>query len=72
MTEKEYKERMKIRWKGYGTYSITIRYRRKTYSCTSHNSLAYDACDDKGAFFYTSKQAYKSFWDECKRKNNLN
>lgn len=71
MTEKEYKERMEIKWKGYGTYGITIHYRRKTYSCTSHNSLAYDACDSERTPFYTSKQAYQSFWDECKRKNNL-
>jgi hypothetical protein len=73
MTEKELKERVNVRWAGYGTYKVTINYRGKEYTCTSHNAPAYDMLDDhdtRGAY-YTSKGAYQSFWDECKRKNNL-
>lgn len=72
MTEKELKERISVRWIGYGTYRVTIKYRNKEYTCTSHNSLAYDDMDEhENNSYYTSKQAYKAFWDECKRKNEL-
>lgn len=73
MTERELKERIQVKWKGYGTYKITILYRNKPYSCTSHNSLAYDAIgsEPENCSYYTSKQAYKAFWNECCRNNNL-
>ena len=72
MTEKELKSRMEVRWIGYGSYKITIYYRKKWYSCTSHNSLAYDDMDEhENNSYYTSKQAYQTLWDECKRANGL-
>ena len=63
MSKDELRSRITIRWKGYGTYKVTIEYRGKLYSCTSHNSLAYDRIDEKGAL--------QAFWDECKRANDL-
>lgn len=72
MTEKELKSRMEVRWRGYGTYGISILYRGKWYSCISHNSLAYDMLDEyESVGYYTSKQAYQALWDECCRTNNL-
>lgn len=57
---------------GYGTYRVTIYFRKKFYSCVSNNSLAYDDMGEhENNSYYTSKQAYQAFWDECKRKNNL-
>ena len=73
MTEQELKDRIKVEWKGYGSYRITIKFRNKFYSCISHNSLAYDDMDsyDNHSSYYTSKQAYQALYDECKRANNL-
>lgn len=79
MNTEKLRRRISIRWKGYGTYRITIEYRGKTYSCTSHNSLAYDrirgyadsVSDRTVRDFYTFKGALKALWDECKRANGL-
>ena len=74
MTLKQLRERITVRWSGYGSYEVTIEYYGKTYKCTSHNSLAYDFMnwepgDQRG--HYTPKQAYEAFWNECKRANYL-
>lgn len=72
MNEKELKARVAVLWKGYGTYQVTIKYRRQLYTCVSHNSLAYDDLDrHENNSYYTSKQAYRALYDECKQKNNL-
>lgn len=78
MNTEELKRRITIQWKGYGNYKITIEYRGKCYSCTSHNSLAYDRMnsynfylDKVSAYGYTYKQAWRAFYDECKRANKL-
>jgi len=58
----------------YGHYKVTIQYRGKQYSCISTDSMAYDRYmdeDAKGRGIYTQLDALKSFWNECKRKNNL-
>lgn len=70
MKKEELQRKIRIEWKGYSSYKITIEYRGKYYSCISNNSLAYDSLNsDNGE--YTEKQALCSFWNECKRKNNL-
>jgi hypothetical protein len=79
MSKDELKSRISIQWKGYGTYKVTIEYRGKFYSCTSHNSLAYDRIkgyaddisDRSVRDFYTYKGALQALWDECKRINDL-
>lgn len=58
----------------YGHYKVTIQYRGKQYSCISTDSMAYDRymykpLEKRGV--YTQRDALKSFWNECKRKNNL-
>jgi hypothetical protein len=58
----------------YGHYKVTIQYRGKQYSCISTDSMAYDRYmdeDAKGRGIYSQLDALKSFWNECKRKNNL-
>lgn len=72
MTEKELKQRIEVRHHSSGSYKVTIYYRGKWYSCVSNNSLAYDDMDRFGDnAYYTSKQAYMAFWNECKHANNL-
>lgn len=79
MNTEELRRRITIRWKGYGSYKVTIEYRGKFYSCTSHNSLAYDriggyadnVSDRAVRDFYTYKGALQALYDECKRANNL-
>jgi hypothetical protein len=57
----------------YGHYRVTIHYRGKEYSCISTDSMAYDRYldDEAKRGHYTQKDALISFWNECKRKNNL-
>jgi hypothetical protein len=58
----------------YGHYKVTIQYRGKQYTCISTDSMAYDRYmdeDARGRGIYTQLDALKSFWNECKRKNNL-
>ena len=79
MTTQELRSRITVRWKGYGTYKVTIEYRGKFYSCTSHNSLAYDRItgyayevpDRAVKDSYTYKGALQALFDECKRANDL-
>lgn len=77
MTTEELRRRITIQWKGCGNYKITIEYKSKFYSCTSHNSLAYDRIknsdisDKAEACGYTYKQACLSFYNECKQNNDL-
>ena len=78
MTKQELLNKVSISWKGYGTFNVTIEFRGKSYSCTSHNTLAYDRIrsDDsmseyRSEFGYTYKQALEALYDECKRANNL-
>lgn len=79
MKTQELKNRIKINKIGYGTYRVVIEYRGKIYSCTSHNSLAYDRITgyadeipdraEKG--FYTYKGALLALYNECKQANDL-
>lgn len=78
MTLQELREKVKVkRASGYCSYTVTITYRGKEYSCQSNNSLAWDRLDDDNyrdnevSGFYTNKGAWQAFYDECKRKNNL-
>ena len=62
------------RTSSYGHYKVTIQFRGKEYSCISSDSMAYDRyLDDDEATrgHYTQRDALTSFWNECKRKNNL-
>lgn len=57
---------------GYGSYKVTIEFRGKKYTCISNDSQAYDRhLDEESKGGCTQKDALKSFWNECKRKNNL-
>ena len=79
MTTQELIDRINIQLKWYGTYNVEIEYRGETYSCTSHNSLAYDRISGyiyevpdraiRGS--YTYKGALQALYDECKRANDL-
>lgn len=77
MTTQELIGRVTIQWKGCGSYRVTIEYRGKFYSCTSHNSLAYDRIKDYESperavrYSYTYKGALQTLYDECKRVNDL-
>lgn len=78
MTLKELKERVRVqRNGGHGQYKVTIQFKGKEYTCGSNNSLAWDRLDDDNYRdnqingFYTNKGAYKAFYEECKRANNL-
>ena len=79
MTTKELRERITIQWKGHGSYKVSITYKGKVYSCTSHNSMAYDRIrgyadevPDRAVHdFYTYKGALQALYDECKRANEL-
>lgn len=78
MTTQELLKKVSISWKYYGTFKVTIEFRGNSYSCTSHNTLAFyrirsdnsmsKYCTELG---YTYKQAWQAFYDECKRANNL-
>lgn len=78
MTLKQLEERVRVKIaNGYCSYEVTINYRGKEYKCHSNNSLAWDrqSCDDVHPqitlFSYTLKGALNSFYEECKRKNNI-
>ena len=79
MTTQELRDRITVKLKWYGTYEVKIKYRDKSYLCTSHNSLAYDRItgyaddvpDRAVKDFYTYKGALKTLYDECKRVNDL-
>lgn len=79
MTTKELKEKVRVEWRGYGSYKVTIEYRGKFYSCTSNNSSAYDRIrgdeddvpDRALRHFYTKKGALQALYDECKRWHDL-
>lgn len=62
----------------HGQYKVTIEYRGKEYKCYTNNSLAYDTvrCWSRNGYhepmgYTTTRQAYQSLWDECKRANGL-
>lgn len=74
MTLKQLKSRVKVtETKNNGQYDVEITYYGKTYHCQSNDSWAYDRaiCPEKSDGYYTQKQAYQAFYDECKRKNHL-
>lgn len=71
-------ERIRLQNLGSGNYLVTILYKGKEYTCHSNNSSAYRrvyiifAIRLRERYYsYTAKQALQSFYDECKRKNNL-
>lgn len=70
--------KVNLRSQGCGNYLVTIEYKGKHYTCHSNNSLAYDRMKNyllyrnrERVYEYTLKQALQSFYDECKRNNNL-
>lgn len=77
MTLEELKKKVRISWKGYGTYEIQIAYRGKTLTTITHDSWAYDRIRGNDNWMsdkeihngYTLKQAYKAMWDKCVRDN---
>jgi hypothetical protein len=79
MTLQELRQKVRVeRDRGFFyLYKVTITYRGREYTCKSNNSLAWDRLDDDNYRdnevngFYTNKGAYKAFYEECKRKNNL-
>lgn len=79
MTLKELKSKVKIKKLFFGKYLVTIIYKGKKYSCFSNNNFAYkrislyNGCLNYKIerFFYTLKNAYLTFYDECKAKNGL-
>lgn len=78
MTLKELKDKVRVRRSnGYGRYLITITFRGNEYSVLSNNSLAWDRISDGDDFpnkvsgYYTLKQAYQAFYDECKEHHSL-
>lgn len=78
MTLQELKSKVNVkRLYEYG-FSVTICYRNKKYSCFSNNNFAYQRISlfnetnyRVERFFYTLKNAYFSFYDECKAKNGF-
>jgi hypothetical protein len=72
MTTQELKNRVFMnKTSSYGHYKIIIIYRGIVYTCITTNSMAYDRYDDDQAPRGIQKDALKSLWNECKRKNNL-
>lgn len=80
MTKQELRDRVSVSSCGCGQYKVQITYRGKEYKCHSTNSTAYDCLPTGGNFDgyeeypdaqMTGKQALQSFYDECKRANNL-
>ena len=78
MTIQEINNKMKLKWIGYGTYRVTINYRNKEYSCTTHNTLATDRIKDRYEIperkkdnWYTYGEAVRALWEECKQKNGI-
>lgn len=79
MTTKELKEKVRVEWRGYGSYKVTIEYRGKFYSRPSNNENAYDRItgyaddvpDRAVRSFYTYKGALQALWNECKRWHDL-
>lgn len=77
MTLSQLKNRVRVTWKGYGTFETEIVFRGKKYRTITHNSWAYDRIrgnddwisDREIHNLYTLKQAYKALWDECVRNN---
>ena len=62
---------------GYGHWRVTIKYRNKSYSCTTNNCMAvdatsYDEREKRSGYFYpTCKKGYEALYNECLRANNL-
>lgn len=78
MTLHELKTKVeRIEKTGYGHWRVTIKYRNKTYSCTTTNSMAVDATSyeewerHSGHFYPTCKKGYETLYDECLQANNL-
>lgn len=75
MTLRELEERVEVQRIYTAQYQVKITYRGKEYTCRSNNTLAYDTLvsywngDKVGYFYRTPKQAYMSFYLECKRAN---
>lgn len=78
MTLNELKHRVSVRHaSGDYQYDVEITYRGKQYKCKSINNIAWNRLDDDyyadnhSVCGYTNKEAWKAFYDECKRKNGL-
>ena len=73
MTTTELSQRVYVtRTSSHGHYKVEITYRGKQYTCTTTNSMAFDAHDDEDAKgHYTQREALQSLWDECKRANKI-
>lgn len=77
MTTQELRDRVRVKWCGYGQYEVRIKFRGKEYKCHSNNSIAFDRLDDRDHselwefLGYNNHRAWQSFYDECKMKNNI-
>lgn len=78
MTLSELKNKVELGTCANGHFNVTIMYRGKKYTCTSTDTLAYDAArawlkedDTLGTSYYTPKQAYQALYDEVKSYHNL-
>lgn len=78
MTLQQLNDKVAICRESRGQYKVYIEYRGHQYTCVTNNSMAFDAINDwargndlPNGSYYTPKQAFQSFWDECKRINNL-
>ena len=77
MTIQEYRDRTKVERIGTCQYRVTITYYGKKYTCMSNNSTAWDRLDDDRypdnyrIGFHTNKEAWRAFYEECKRGNHL-
>ena len=75
LTERQLIDRVRVQRISSGAYKVYIEYRGEIYSCTSHNSLAWDMLYwEKGktrCYYRSSRQAWEAFYDECKRANKL-
>lgn len=75
MITQQLKEKISIRFQGYGHFIVTIKYKGNFYKCTTTNTMAIDKIGEEKRepkqFYVTEKQALLSLWNECKNKNNL-
>lgn len=77
LTDQKLRDRLTVRpGCTHGQYIVEIKYRGKTYTCTSTNSLAWDKiyygiAVPWSSYYDNERQAMQAFYDECKTKNNL-
>lgn len=77
MTTEQLKTKVSVKPVIQARLLITIKYRGKKYSCFSANHLAFirillaNQYKKREIYYYTLKNAYQAFYDECKAKNKI-